>query len=86
MRSDVGKMETDNDTYTQKQAFALLHSCTLTNEHSCSHSHFDANTHIQQTSFPLHQTTDVRALFSFLQESGRKKKEEKAFDLNGIIT
>lgn len=59
-------METDIDTYTQKQAFALLHTCTLTNEHS--YSHIAANTHIHQTShhFPR-RTTDVRALFSFLQ-------------------
>lgn len=55
--------------HIHRQAFALLHTCTLTNEHS----HIAADTHIRQTSRHF-SPSDVRALFSSLQWSGRKKK------------
>lgn len=93
MRWDIGKVETVTGTNTKKQAFVRLCTCTLTNEHLCSHSHFAANTHIQRTSFPpvpkIGPQTSELFSFSIVTRRGRgkkQKKKKKTVDLNGIIT
>lgn len=75
IRSDTGKMETDIDTCTQKQAFALLHPCTFTSEHSYSHSHIAAHTHIQHpVIFPIRPQMSELSLVFYDNQEERKKK------------
>lgn len=84
------KMETD--TYKDMNIWTTAYLHTQKWAFVLSFALWHTHTHTQRTSLPPspHWITDVRALFRFStvtrKKQNRKKRGEKAFDLDGIIT